>query len=96
MTNDGDYPRLLMGEYAERKITREEFIGRLAIWQTARGIDYTCRGLGDENGIYVEYRHHKTRVRGGALHFVYGTARNGFEFRRKVDIAMNRAATWAR
>lgn len=91
-----DYPRLLVGDYRERKTTRELFIKSFAAWQKSRGIDYDCRGTGDDGGTYVEYRNHRARIKNGVLVSVYGTARSVFEFRRKVDFAMNRAATWAR
>lgn len=90
------YPLTTIGDYRDKKITREQFIRCFAAWQTAHGIDYTCRGKGDDTGLYVEYRHCRARIKGGMLVSVYGAARSGFEFRRKIDLAMQRAATWAR
>ena len=90
------YPLTTIGDYRDKKITREQFIRRFAAWQNAHGIDYTCRGKGDDTGLYVEYRYCRARIKGGMLVSVYGAARSGFEFRRKVDHAMQRVATWAR
>lgn len=84
-----EYPEKLIAIFAKGKITKKEFERMFAEYQRLNGVDFTCRGFGDSNGIYLTYRGQKAVVKNGILQWSYGkikTAKNLFEFRRKVDV----------
>ena len=84
-----EYPEKLIASFAKGKITKKEFERMFAEYQRLNGVDFTCRGFGDSSGVYVTYRGQKAVVKNGVLQWSYGkikTAKNLFEFRRKVDV----------
>lgn len=84
-----EYPEKLIASFAKGKITKKEFERMFAEYQRLNGVDFTCRGFGDSSGIYLTYRGQKAVVKNGVLQWSYGkikTAKNLFEFRRKVDV----------
>lgn len=84
-----EYPEKLIAIFAKGKITKKEFERMFAEYQRLNGVDFTCRGFGDSSGIYLTYRGQKAVVKNGVLQWSYGkikTAKNLFEFRRKVDV----------
>lgn len=56
MGDKTEFPHRLFEAYAEKRITRSEFMVRFSAWQKAHGIDYGCRGTADKAGTYVTYR----------------------------------------
>lgn len=84
-----EYPEKLIASFAKGKITKKEFERMFAEYQRLNGVDFTCRGFGDSSGVYVTYRGQKAVLKNGVLQWSYGkikTAKNLFEFRRKVDV----------
>ena len=84
-----EYPKKLIASFAKGKITKKEFERMFAEYQRLNGVDFTCRGFGDSSGLFVTYRGQKAVVKNGVLQWSYGkikTAKNLFEFRRKVDV----------
>ena len=84
-----EYPKKLIASFAKGKITKKEFERMFAEYQRLNGVDFTCRGFGDSSGIYLTYRGQKAVVKNGVLQWSYEkikTAKNLFEFRRKVDV----------
>ena len=84
-----EYPKKLIASFAKGKITKKEFERMFAEYQRLNGVDFTCRGFGDSSGVYVTYRGQKAVLKNGILQWAYGkikTAKNLFEFRRKVDV----------
>lgn len=84
-----EYPKKLIASFAKGKITKKEFERMFAEYQRLNGVDFTCRGFGDSSGVYVTYRGQKAVLKNGILQWSYGkikTAKNLFEFRRKVDV----------
>ena len=84
-----EYPEKLIASFAKGKITKKEFERMFAEYQRLNGVDFTCRGFGDSSGVYVTYRGQKAVLKNGILQWSYGkikTAKNLFEFRRKVDV----------
>lgn len=83
-----EYPKKLVASFANGKITRKEFERKFAEYQRSNGVDFSCLGFGDSSGFYVTYRGQKAVIKNGVLQWSYGkikTARNIFEFRRKID-----------
>ena len=84
-----EYPKKIVEDFTTGKITRERFKILFSAYQKRNGLNYDCIGSGDKNGIYVTYRGQKAVVKNGVLQWAYGkikTAKNLFEFRRKVDV----------
>ena len=108
MGDKTEFPHRLFEAYAEKRITRSEFMVRFSAWQKARGIDYGCRGTADKAGTYVTYRGLTATLRGDRLMWCAGVKPAGrrckrldirsaagiFEFRRKVDSALLREYLW--
>lgn len=83
-----EYPKKLIASFANGKITKEDFERMFAKYQRLNGVDFSCRGFGDSSGIFVIYRGQKAVLKNGTLQWSYGkikTAKNLFEFRRKID-----------
>lgn len=81
-----EYPTLLVSNYSSRKITRQEFIKQLTQWQKKHGIDYTCKGRADKNGVYVIYRGEKGTIQNdGLIHWQTKKIGCLMRFRRAVD-----------
>ncbi len=103
------YPKKAIQDYAERKITRAQFIRQFLDWQKANGIDYNCKGTAHHGLVGVTYRGVGAVIKNGVLDWVCGgcrdpkksdrrfvrdTAQSVFEFCRKVDFAKNGGAAW--
>lgn len=109
MEKTTDFPRGLFAQYAEKAITRAQFIASFTAWQMARGMDYTCRGYAYYPGMTgVTYRGKSAVFSDGEAIWVIGscrdergkpvcvcdTARSVTEFKRKVDFAQLREYLW--
>ena len=84
-----EYPKKLIASFVKGKIRKKEFERMFAEYQRLNGVDFTCRGFGDSSGFFVTYRGQKAVLKNGILQWSYGkikTAKNLFEFRRKVDV----------
>lgn len=85
-----DYPSELISNLKAKKITRQQFIYQMRAWQIAHGINYSCKGSADKDGVYVTYRGIKATIRNGFLCWKNNKAKTPFEFRRQVDFACNK------
>lgn len=103
-----DFPRGLFKAYSEGRTTRGNFEAVFSEWQKQHGINYSCKGDADKNGIYAVYRGVKATIKGDFLVWCNGvklvgkhlkrpdiqSARSIFEFKRKVDFALLREYLW--
>ena len=83
-----EYPKKLVEDCRSGLISRNEFEQNFSALQKKNGLDFSCKGYGDKNGIFYVYRGQKTELKSGVLFWNYGktkTARTLYEFKRKVD-----------
>ena len=97
MRNTDNFPRELCAAYAEKKISRTQFVAEFSAWQrTVCGDAFVCKGTFDKNGLHISYRGFEATVKDGVLWY---DRKNGIcskeatlvsavaEFRQAVDTA---------
>ena len=80
------YPIQTIRDYADKKITRQQFINQFRQMQKAKGLDYACKGTKDKSGIHLTYRGTKADVRYGMIHWNGNHVSRVSDFKRMVDI----------
>lgn len=80
------FPRFLTEDYAEKIITRREFIQRFARWQERKyGLNFKCTGFGNSAGLFIAYRGVTGRCDGDSI--VLG---NGYRFKAAAPVEVRR------
>lgn len=90
-----NYPKDLIANYQQGKITRKQFIQKFSEWQKTQGMNFDLKMRADKNNTYLIYRNVKAKVQGNFIYFqtspnVTQSANSRYEFCRKVDFAKNK------
>lgn len=92
------FPRGLFEAYAQKKITKSQFLFSFSVWQKKHGTNYDTKGFVSAGALYLMYRGIGSEVHKGRIFFNLGNKTylvgNIFEFRRRVDFAMLEKKLW--